>query len=97
MREAYSHEVISHGFWPGNEQMPEPVFYGYAAPEPDGFKDARVEPDAAAYNREMGEFLLPYDAVRSAADPERALGQFIDSTYEAGATLGKWDRGALEK
>ena len=97
MREAYSHEVISHGFWPGNEQLPGPVFYAYAVPEPEGFKEATVAPAAAAYNREMGEFLLTYEAVRTSADPDDALGEFIDSTYEAGAKLGKWDRSALEK
>jgi len=97
MREAYSHEVISHGFWPGNATMPEPVFYGYAAPEPDGFKTARVEPEAAYYHREMGEFLLPYAAVNTAEDPDRTLARFIDSTYEAGARLARWDRDALER
>ena len=97
MQEAYSHEVISHGFWPGNEQLPEPVFYAYAVPEPEGFKEAQVAPAAAAYNREMSEFLLTYEAVRTSDDPDSALGQFIDSTYEAGARLGKWDREALEK
>jgi hypothetical protein len=97
MREAYSHEVISHGFWPGNEQLPEPVFYGYAVPEPEGFKEAKVEPAAATYNREMGEFLLPYEAMRREPDPDRALAQFLDSTYEAGATLGRWDRTSLGK
>jgi hypothetical protein len=96
MREAYSHEVISHGFWPGNDTVPEPVFYAYAAPEPAGFKDARVEPAAASYRGELGEFLLPYEAVRTSDDPDGALSRFIDTTYEAGATLGKWDRGALE-
>jgi hypothetical protein len=96
MTEAYSHEVISHGFWPGNEQMPEPVFYAYAAPEPVGFKDATAEPAAAYYHREMNEFLLPYEAMRTSADPDRALSQFVDSTYAAGARLGNWDRGALE-
>jgi len=93
MTEAYSHEVISHGFWPGNEQMPEPVFYAYAVPEPEGFKDATVEPAAAYYHRDMGEFLLPYEAVRTSADPDGALSQFLDSTYAAGARLGNWDRG----
>ena len=97
MQEAYSHEVISHGFWPGNEQLPEPVFYAYAVPEPEGFKEAQVAPAAAAYSREMSEFLLTYEAVRTSDDPDSALGQFIDSTYEAGARLGKWDREALEK
>ena len=97
MQEAYSHEVISHGFWPGNEQLPEPVFYAYAVPEPEGFKEAQVAPAAAAYSREMSEFLLTYESVRTSDDPDSALGQFIDSTYEAGARLGKWDREALEK
>ena len=97
MREAYSHEVISHGFWPGNEQLPEPVFYAYAVPEPVGFKEATVAPPAASYNREIGEFLLTYEAVRTSDDPDAALGQFIDGTYEAGATLARWDRASLEK
>jgi len=97
MREAYSHEVISHGFWPGNEQLPEPVFYAYSVPEPAGFKDAKVEPAAAYYFDALGEFLLPYEAVRTSDDPDRALGQFIDSTYEAGARLGEWERGTLER
>jgi len=97
MQEAYSHEVISHGFWPGNDTLPEPMFYAYGAPEPAGFKDARVEPEGAYYLSEMGEFLLPYEAVRTSADPDGALSQFIDSTYEAGARLGGWDRQVLEK
>jgi hypothetical protein len=97
MREAYSHEVISHGFWPGGRSVLEPVFYAYAVPEPPGFKDASVQPDAAFYHAEMGEFLLPYDAVRRAAAPEDALRAFIDSTYAAGATLAGWDRPALER
>ena len=97
MREAYSHEVISHGFWPGNDQLPEPIFYGYAVPEPSGFKQARVEPAAAYYHPELGEFILPYDAVRKSADPNVAIRQFIDSTYEIGATLGRWDRPVLER
>ena len=96
MREAYSHEVISHGFWPGSDAMPEPVFYGYAAPEPAGFKEAPVEPLAAYYSKEIGEFLLPYGAVRSSPDPDAAVARFIQTTYEAGATLGGWDRRALE-
>ena len=97
MREAYSHEVISHGFWPGNDALPEPAFYGYAAPEPAGFKEARIEPAAAYYYREMGEFLLPYDAVRTSPDPDSALTRFIDTTYAAGARLGGWDVQVLEK
>ena len=97
MREAYSHEVISHGFWPGNDEMPEPIFYAYAVPEPEGFKTARVEPDAARYFAQMGECILPYEAVRTAADPDAAIRAFVESTYAAGATLGKWDRAALER
>ena len=97
MREAYSHEVISHGFWPGGGTVLEPVFYGYSAPEPAGFKEARVQPDAAFYHKELGEFLLPYDAVRNSPSPERALLSFFDSTYDAGATLAGWDRAALER
>jgi hypothetical protein len=97
MREAYSHEVISHGFWPGGGMVLEPVFYGYAAPEPAGFKEARVEPDAAFYHKELGEFLLPYDAVSRSSSPERAVLSFIESTYAAGATLGGWNRAALER
>jgi hypothetical protein len=97
MREAYSHEVISHGFWPGNETMPEPVFYGYAVPEPEGLKTARAEPAAAYYHREMGEFLLPYDAVRTSDDPDHSLLSFIDSTYTHAADLAAWDRASLER
>jgi hypothetical protein len=97
MQEAYSHEVISHGFWPGNETLPEPVFYSYAVPEPAGFKAAAVEPVAAYYHQQMGEFLLPYEAVRTAADPAQTLSRFLETTYEAGATLGGWDRPALER
>ena len=97
MREAYSHEVISHGFWPGGAPLPEPVFYGYAVPEPAGFKEARVEPEGAYYHRELGEFILPYDAVRRSESPGDALRSFVESTYAAGATLGGWDRSALER
>ena len=97
MREAYSHEVISHGFWPGGGSVLEPVFYAYSAPEPPGFKGAPVEPDAAFYHAELGEFLLPYEAVRRSPSPERALLAFINSTYASGATLAGWDRKALER
>jgi hypothetical protein len=97
MRDAYSHEVISHGFWPGNAQLPEAAFYAYAVPEPDGLKEARVRPGVATYNREMGEFILPYEAARTAPSPERALRDFIDSTYDAAATLARWDRPGLER
>jgi hypothetical protein len=102
MREAYSHEVISHGFWPGGPwpgggPVLDATFYGYAVPEPAGFKEAPVRPAAAYYNRELGEFLLPYEAVRTSADPDRAIREFVDSTYAQGATLGGWDRAALER
>jgi hypothetical protein len=96
-REAYSHEVISHGFWPGSGAFPKPAFYAYAAPEPDGFKEATARPHQAYYNREMSEFLLLYDDVRQADAPERALMEFMESTYEAGANLAHWERAALER
>jgi hypothetical protein len=97
MQEAYSHEVISHGFWPGNASLPEPVFYGYAVPEPAGLKEAAIEPDAAYYHRELGEFILPYAAVRTAADPDHQIRAFVESTYSQAASLGSWDRKALER
>ena len=97
MQEAYSHEVISHGFWPGSPPVLEPVFYAYAVPEPDGLKTVRVRPDAAYYHRELNEFVLPYEAVRTAASPDAALSAFLDSTYEQAATLAGWDRVALER
>lgn len=97
MRDAYSHEVISHGFWPGSGPVLEPAFYAYAVPEPPGLKEASVEPSAAYYHREMGEFILPYEAVRTASSPERAIQQFVDSTYDRAATLANWDRTALER
>jgi len=97
MREAYSHEVISHGFWPGSGPVLEPAFYGYAVPEPIGFKDARVRPEGAYYHREFGEFILPYEAVRQSPSPDNAIYAFIDSTYDVAATLAHWDRAALER
>jgi hypothetical protein len=97
MREAYSHEVISHGFWPGGAPVPAPVFYAYAVPEPAGLKEAPIEPAAAYYHRDLGEFILPYDAVRTAASPDRALLSFVNSTYEQAARLANWDRAALER
>ena len=97
MREAYSHEVISHGFWPGNEAVPEPVFYAYAVPEPGGLSAAPVRPDGAFYHPELKEFVLPYEAVRAAASPEEAIIAFVDSTYSQAATLAGWDRAALER
>ena len=97
MREAYSHEVISHGFWPGSGPVLEPAFYAYAVPEPAGLKEAAVRPDGAFYHREMGEFILPYEAVRTSRSPDEALAAFVESTYAQAATLGGWDRAALEK
>jgi len=96
MREAYSHEVISHGFWPGGAPVPEPVLYAYAAPVPAGLAEAAVRPEAAFYHRELGEFLLPYAAVRGAARPDETIRQFVESTYAAAADLAGWDRAALE-
>jgi hypothetical protein len=96
-REAYSHELISCGFWPGNESFPKPAFYVYAVPEPAGFKDANIRPDSAFYNHDIGEFILLYDDVRRSAHPEQALLEFFQSTYEVGATLAHWDRQALER
>jgi hypothetical protein len=96
MREAYSHEVISHGFWPGSGPVTEAAFYAYAVPEPPGLKTAAVQPDGAYYHPEMNEFVLPYEAVRTAASPDAAIEAFIASTYDRAATLGNWDRAALE-
>lgn len=101
-REAYSHEVISFGFWPGGTTpngiaVDEPVIYAYAAPEPAGFAMAEVRPTAARYDRRLGEFLLPYEAVRTALDPPGTVRAFCESVYEAGASLGHWDRASLER
>ena len=95
-REAYSHEVISAGFWPGGGEVKDAAFYAYAAPEPNGFKTASVRPAKAFYSP-LGEFLLMYADVRRAANPEQALLEFLQSTYEAGANLGGWPRGELER
>src|SRR5437764_961533 len=94
--EAYSHEVISHGFWPG-AGLGQPAFYSYTAPEPEGLKQERVYPEKAFYSDEMKEFLLFYDDVRNAAEPDEILMKFLQSTYEAGARLAKWDRASLER
>ena len=96
-KEAYSHEVSSVGFWPGSGDVKEPAFYSYASPEPEGFKEYRARPEAAAYRTDLGEFLLPYEAVRRAGSPTTELLDFCQTTYEAAATLGKWNRPALEK
>jgi len=105
MRDAYSHEVISHGFWPGsgpstnfgNGPVNEPAFYAYAVPPPRGFESIPVEPSGAFYQRDLGEFILPYAVVRDARDPGLALTAFIDSTYTRAAGLAGWDRPALER
>jgi hypothetical protein len=96
-REAYSHEVSSAGFWPGGGDIKGPAFYSYAAPEPPGFAERRVLPQAAFYHPQMKEFLLMYDDVRAAASPKAALMEFLQSTYDAAADLGKWDRKSLER
>lgn len=96
-REAYSHEVSSCGFWPGGGPVPAPVFYAYAYPEPEGFKHYPVRPEPASYSSEMGEFILLYEDVRRADRPDHALREFAQSTYEAAAELGGWDRAALER
>src|SRR6476469_576600 len=95
-REAYSHEVSSAGFWPGGGAINDPAFYSYAYPAPTGFAQARVVPEEAYYSPQLGEFVLPYDAVRHARDPEATLMAFLQSTYNAAADLGAWDRPALE-
>ena len=95
-REAYSHEVISAGFWPGGGEVKGAAFYAYAAPEPPGFKAAPVRPEKAFYSP-LGEFLLMYDDIRQSAEPEKLLMEFLQSTYEAGANLGNWPRAELER
>ena len=94
-REAYSHEVASGGFWAGGVTPAEPFFYSYIYPEPDGYRDAKVA--HGRFDTTFGEFVLPYSDVRAAADPERMLGEFLQSAYEAGASLAQWDRAALER
>jgi len=96
-REAYSHEVSSAGFWPGGDALPEPIFYSYAYPEPEGFKDFEVGPERAYYNADFKEFVLPYESVRVAEDPGLDLLRFLQDTYEAAATLGRWDRASVER
>jgi hypothetical protein len=97
MHEAYSHEQVSAGFWPGDSRYPHAAFYVYAVPEPPGFREASVEPEGAFYSTDLGEYVLPYDVVRAAPDPDAALLGFLQSTYAAAASLGGWDRVALEE
>jgi hypothetical protein len=94
--EAYSHEVISHGFWPGGNGV-QAAFYSYAASEPAGLSESKIKPAEAFYSQDMKEFLLTYDAVRQSSSPEAALMDFLESSYEAAADLAKWDRKALER
>jgi hypothetical protein len=96
-REAYSQEVISHGFWPGSGAIQYAAFYAYAAPEPPGLKEARILPADAFYSTELSEFILPYEKVRLQEDPAKALQSFLQSTYDAGARLARWDRGSVER
>jgi hypothetical protein len=96
-REAYSHEVSSAGFWPGGGPVPYPVFYAYAYPEPPGFREAPVRPSDGVYNTVLGEFLLPYDSVRTAESPDTTLMAFLESTYAAAADAAGWDRRALDR
>jgi hypothetical protein len=96
-REAYSHEVSSVGFWPGGGDVKDAAFYAYMAPEPQGFKDATVRPSTAYYDKQLGEFLLMFEEVRKAESPTTSLLEFCQSTYEAGARLGNWDRAELER
>ena len=96
-REAYSHEVISAGFWPGSGPVQEASFYAYAVPPPEGFAEAKVEPADAYWSAEMGEFFLPYEAVRRSGDPRATLTAFLNTTYDAGARLAGWNREDLER
>jgi hypothetical protein len=96
-KEAYSHEVISHGWWPGQGLLGKPAFYSYTAPAPEGLATAQIKPEKAFYSNDMSEFLMLYDDVRNAEDSDKALMEFLESTYEAGANLANWDRKNLER
>ena len=96
-REAYSQEVSSLGFWPGNAAAPTPLFYSYAYPQPPGFAEAKIQPDTAFYEVKLREFILPYDRVRTAEKADEVLLDFAQSAYDAASKLGKWDRAALEE
>jgi uncharacterized protein DUF5996 len=96
-RDAYSHEVISAGWWPGGGAVADAAFYAYASPEPNGLREAHIGPQAAFYHTQLNEFILPYEDVRTSAEPRQALLEFLETTYEAAANLGKWDRASLEK
>lgn len=96
-REAYSHEVSSCGFWTGNAQAPDPIFYSYAYPTPEGFAEAAVQPPEAFWLPDLGEFVLPYEAVRTSESPDETLFRFLQTTYTAAADLAGWDRSGLER
>ncbi|UCH46609.1 MAG: hypothetical protein JSU95_10820 [Betaproteobacteria bacterium] len=96
-QEAYSHEVSSAGFWPGGDSFPEPIFYSYAYPTPEGFSDAKVGPDAAYWVGELGEFVLPYEAVRQTENPDTALLAFLQTTFDAAASLADWDLASMRR
>jgi Family of unknown function (DUF5996) len=97
LREANSHEEISVGFWPGSGTVTEPAFYAYARPEPPRLASASIRPAAAYYSRELADFILPYEVVRSASSPDEAVLQFYQSAYDAAADLAGWDRAALDR
>jgi hypothetical protein len=97
MQEAYSQEVSSCGFWPGNDAFPKPAFYAYSYPTPEAFGQQQISPEEAFWSAEMGEFFLLYDVVRTAENPEEKLLGFLQTTYEAAAITGKWDREQLER
>jgi hypothetical protein len=97
MREGYSHEVISAGFWPGGGAVDDAAFYAYAAPEPEGFRTSTVRPTSAAYNKDLGEFILMYEDVRRSPSPHDTLMDFLQTTYVVGADLAKWNRAELER
>jgi hypothetical protein len=97
LREANSHEEISVGFWPGSGTVAEPAFYAYTRPEPPGLESAAIRPAAAYYSRDLADFILPYEAVRSASSPDEAVLEFYQSAYDAGANLARWDRAALDR
>jgi hypothetical protein len=97
VREAYSHEVSSAGWWPGDARFPEPAYFSYTYPEPAGFSEALIEPDGAFYSDSLFEWVLPYRVVQQSPDPDAALLAFLRTTYDAGATSGGWDRSVLER
>ena len=96
-QEAYSHEVSSAGFWPGGEAFPEPIFYSYAYPTPEGFSETRILPDAVHWIEDFGEFVLPYEVVRQAEEPDVVLLNFLQSTFDAASNLAEWDLSSWQR